>query len=66
MWPRFWLSLYSKALRLSGVVTGKCGNVTKGRLGSGQGCNERKVTYGAGVGSGCGVTRRRRYFAIIC
>ena len=33
--------------------------VTKGRLGSGQGCNERKVS-GRGVGSGCGVTRRRR------
>ena len=33
--------------------------VTKGRLGSGQGCNERKVS-GRGVCSGCGVTRRRR------
>ena len=29
--------------------------VTKGRLGSGQGCNERKVS-GRGVCSGCGVS----------
>ena len=33
--------------------------VTKGRLGSGQGCNERKVA-GRGVCSGCGIARRRR------
>ena len=28
-------------------------------------CNEMKVT-GRGVGSGCGVTRRRRWFAVMC
>ena len=28
-------------------------------------CNERKVS-GRGVGSGCGVTRRRRWFAVMC
>jgi len=28
-------------------------------------CNERKVT-GRGVGSGCGVARRRRWFAVMC
>ena len=39
--------------------------VTKGRLGSGQGCNERKVS-GRGVCSGCGVTRRRRWFTVMC
>ena len=42
---------------LAAVRTHDC--VTKGRLGSGQGCNERKVS-GRGVCSGCGVTRRRR------
>ena len=41
------------------------GNVTKDRLGPRQGSNERKVT-GAGMGSGCGVQRRRRRLAVVC
>jgi len=40
------------------------GNVTKDRLDPCQGSNERKVT-GAGMGSGCGVQRRRRRLAIV-
>ena len=39
-------------------------NVTKDRLGPCQGSNERKVT-GAGMGSGCGVQRRRRRLAVV-
>ena len=38
------------------------GNVTKDRLGPCQGSNERKVK---GMGSGCGVQRRRRRLAIV-
>ena len=41
------------------------GNVTKDRLGPCQGSNERKVK-GAGMGSGCGVQRRRRRLAVVC
>ena len=40
------------------------GNVTKDRLDPCQGSNERKVT-GAGMGSGCGVQRRRRRLAVV-
>ena len=41
------------------------GNVTKDRLDPCQGSNERKVT-GAGMGSGCGVQRRRRRLTVVC
>ena len=45
------------------MTFGVDGNVTKDRLGPCQGSNERKVT-GAGMGSGCGVQRRRRRLAL--
>ena len=47
------------------IVVSEHGNVTKVRLGPCQGSNARKVT-GAGIGSGCGVQRRRRRLAIVC
>jgi len=45
------------------IVVSEHGNVTKVRLGPCQGSNARKVT-GAGLGSGCGVQRRRRRLAM--
>ena len=51
--------------RVAKRLRGFSGNVTKDRLGPCQGSNERKVT-GAGMGSGCGVQRRRRRLAVVC
>ena len=47
------------------LLVRQIGNVTKDRLGPCQGSNERKVT-GAGMGSGCGVQRRRRRLTVVC
>jgi len=59
------VSLRKIAINDLSLRVGNDGNVTKDRLGPCQGSNERKVT-GAGVGSGCGVQRRRRRLAIVC